>query len=155
LLTKEKELHSPATMVHFYDHIPDDLAEWALKQQVFFIASASLVGAHINLSPKGLPASTLHVFNKNEVGYVDATGSGIETISHIYENGRATIMFCSFDKSPRIMRWFCTGRVVEWDQSEYDGLIKAMGKEEITGARAVILLHVYKGEIDSKSPRKS
>ena len=134
-------------MVHFYDHIPDDLAEWALKQQVFFIASAPLVGAHINLSPKGLPASTLHVFNKNEIGYIDATGSGIETISHIYENGRATIMFCSFDKSPRIMRWFCTGRVVEWDQPEYEGLIKAMGKEEITGARAVILLHVYKGEI--------
>ena len=134
-------------MVHYYDHIPDDLVEWALKQQVFFIASAPLVGSHINLSPKGLPASTLHVFNKNEVGYIDATGSGIETISHIYENGRATIMFCSFDKSPRIMRWFCTGRVVEWDQPEYEGLLKSMGKEEITGARAVIVLHVYKGEI--------
>jgi hypothetical protein len=52
-------------MPHFYDSITPDHADWALKQQVFFIASAPLVGAHINLSPKGLPASTLHVFDGN------------------------------------------------------------------------------------------
>ena len=132
-------------MVHFYDNISDELRDWALQQQVFFIASAPLTGSHVNLSPKGLPASTLHVFDKNTVGYIDATGSGIETISHVYENGRATIMFCSFDKNPRIMRWFCKGRVVEWDMPEYEDLIKQMGKSEITGARAVIMLIVWKG----------
>ena len=132
-------------MVHFYDNISDELRDWALQQQVFFIASAPLTGSHVNLSPKGLPASTLHVFDKNTVGYIDATGSGIETISHVYENGRATIMFCSFDKNPRIMRWFCKGRVVEWDMPEYEDLIKQMGKSEITGARAVIMLNVWKG----------
>ncbi|KAK5130661.1 hypothetical protein LTR08_001871 [Meristemomyces frigidus] len=107
-------------MVHFYDSISDDLRDWALQQQVFFVASAPLTGKHINTSPKGLPASTLTVFDSNHVGYIDATGSGIETISHLYENGRATIMFCSFDKSPRIMRWFCTGKVVEVDDPEFE-----------------------------------
>lgn len=132
-------------MVHFYDNISDDLQEWALKQQVFFIASAPLAGSHVNLSPKGLPATTLSIFDKNTVAYIDATGSGIETISHVYENGRATIMFCSFDKSPRIMRWFCTGRVVEWDTPEFEELLKRMGKEKIAGARAILVFRVWKG----------
>jgi len=91
-------------MVHYYDSISDELRDWALQHQVFFVASAPLAGKHVNVSPKGLPASTLTVFDPNHVGYIDATGSGIETSSHMYENGRATIMFCSFDKSPRIMR---------------------------------------------------
>lgn len=134
-------------MVHYYDAIPDFLSEWAMEQQIFFIASAPLTGQHINLSPKGLPASTLHVFDPNNVGYIDATGSGIETVAHMYENGRATIMFCSFDKAPRIMRWFCKGRVVEWDEPEFEGLLKKMDKKKITGARAIILLNVWKGRI--------
>jgi len=133
-------------MVHYYDSISDELRDWALQQQVFFIASAPLNGNHVNLSPKGLPASTLHVFDKNNVGYIDATGSGIETVSHIYENGRATVMFCSFDKSPRIMRWFCKGKVVEWDDAGFDKLLGKMGKQKIIGTRAVILLHVWKGK---------
>lgn len=60
-------------------------------------------------------------------------------------------MFCSFDKMPRIMRWFCTGRVVEWDQPEYEELVKKMGKEEkvVTGARAVLVFHVYKGMLST------
>lgn len=134
-------------MVHFYDAIPEFLSDWAMQQQVFFIASAPLTGQHINLSPKGLPASTLHVFDPNHVAYIDATGSGIETVAHMYENGRATIMFCSFDKLPRIMRWFCKGRVVEWDQPGFEELLTKMGKEKITGARAVILLDVWQGKL--------
>ena len=133
-------------MVHYYDSIPGSLAEWAMQQQVFFIASAPLVGKHVNLSPKGLPASTLSIFDANHVGYIDATGSGIETISHVYENGRATIMFCSFDKTPRIMRWFCKGSVVEWDQPDFEPTLKRMGKKKYAGTRAIILFEVWKGE---------
>jgi len=132
-------------MVKYYRSISDDHRDWALRQQVFFIASAPLAGRHINLSPKGLPASTLSVFDGNHVAYIDATGSGIETVSHVHENGRATIMFCSFDKAPRIMRWFCRGRVVEYDTPEFEVLSKRMGKTGIDCARAIILLEVFKG----------
>lgn len=69
---------------------------------------------------------------------------GSETISHIYENGRVTIMFCSFGKLPRIMRLFCKGSVVEWDSPRFEPLLKEMGKERIEGARAVLLLDVWK-----------
>lgn len=53
-------------------------------------------------------------------------------------------MFCSFASAPRIMRFFCWGKVVEWDQPGFEGLIGKMGKEKIQGARAVILLDVFK-----------
>lgn len=116
----------------------------ALDQQVFFTASAPLTGKHVNISPKGLPSSTFSIFDPNHAAYVDATGSGSESISHVYENGRITIMFCSFATSPRILRFFCTGKVVEWDDVRFEGLLKRMGKERIEGARAVILLDVFK-----------
>jgi len=132
------------TMPKFFDSISDDLAAWALKQPVFFTASAPLRGKHVNISPKGLPSSTFTIFSPNSCAYVDATGSGSETISHIYENGRVTIMFCSFGTMPRIMRFYCTGRVVEWDQPEFEVLLGKMGKTKIEGARAIICLDVWK-----------
>jgi hypothetical protein len=132
-----------------YDSISSDHQNWALRQDLFFIASAPLVGRHINLSPKGQPSSTLTIFDGNHVGYLDATGSGIETVSHVYENGRATLMFCSFAASPRIMRWFCKGRVIEIDHPEYSHWLAKMGKEEYPCTRAIILLDVFKGRFAS------
>ena len=131
-------------MVHYYDTISPELQEWAMKQAVFFIASAPLRGKHINVSPKGLPATSFSILNPNLCGYVDATGSGIETVSHIQENARATIMFCSFETSPRIMRFFCKGRVIAWDDPSFDSWRERMGKSQFAGMRAVILLHVWK-----------
>ena len=131
-------------MVQFFDSISPALSEWALRQPIFFTASAPLVGKHINISPKGLPSTTFTIFDGNHAAYVDATGSGAETISHIYENGRVTIMFCSFETSPRIMRFFCTGKVVEWDEPAFEPLLAKMGGKRVEGARAVILLNVWK-----------
>ena len=53
-------------------------------------------------------------------------------------------MFCSFARAPRIMRFFCKGSVVEWDDGRFEGLLRKMGKKRIEGARAVILLDVLK-----------
>lgn len=131
-------------MVKYYDSIGPELEEWALKQAVFFTASAPLTGRHVNISPKGLPSSSFSILNPNFCAYVDATGSGNETISHLLENGRVTIMFCSFEASPRIMRFFCTGHVVEWNEPGYEGWLKRMATKEVPGARAVILLDVFK-----------
>ena len=120
----------------------------AMAQQVFFTASAPLSGRHVNISPKGLPSSTFSILSPKTAAYIDATGSGSETIAHVYENGRVTIMFCSFGPSPRIMRFFCTGKVIEWDQKGFDGLVEKLleGREieKPMGARAVIWLEVFK-----------
>jgi hypothetical protein len=131
-------------MPAFFDSISDDIADWAMNQAVFFTASAPLAGKHVNISPKGLPADTLKVLSPNSVAYMDFTGSGSETIAHVYENGRLTLMFCSFGPAPRILRFFCTGTVVEWDDPAFDGLLRKMGKVRLPAARAIILLDVFK-----------
>ncbi|KJF60404.1 pyridoxamine phosphate oxidase [Coccidioides immitis RS] len=133
-------------MVKYYPSISPDFQDWILAQPVFFVASAPLTGKHINVSPKGLPSSSLSVLNPNEVAYIDSTGSGNETLSHIRENGRCTIMFCSFDVSPRIMRLFCRGEVAEWNEPAFQTMLgrMALEKEFVQGARAVMRLDVFK-----------
>jgi hypothetical protein len=132
-------------MVQFYNSITEDLGAWAQRQSVFFTASAPLAGKHVNISPKGLPSSSFSILGPTQAAYVDATGSGSETISHVYENGRITIMFCSFDTSPRILRFFCKGKVIEWDQPEFETTWRKMGiTKPVEGARAIILLDVFK-----------
>ncbi|KAL7919745.1 hypothetical protein ACQKWADRAFT_329371 [Trichoderma austrokoningii] len=138
-------------MVHFYKSLSGDLKTWALQQQMFFIASAPLNGQHVNLSPKGLTQSTFHIFDPNHAAYLDTVGSGVETISHLYENKRATLMFCSLDGKPRIMRLFCTGSVVEQTDSRFSKLMQSIGqKGEFPGIRAVIMLEIFKADLQNK-----
>ncbi|KKZ65220.1 hypothetical protein EMCG_08928 [[Emmonsia] crescens] len=132
-------------MVAFFDSISPDLHAWLLRQPLFFVASAPSTGAHVNLSPKGLPATSLAVLSPTKVAYLDATGSGNESISHLRENGRLTVMFCSFDASPRILRLFCRGSVVEWNEPEFHPMLARMQMADkyVEGARAVIVLDVF------------
>jgi hypothetical protein len=134
-------------MVHFYKSLPEDLRIWALQQKIFFTASAPLNGQHVNLSPKGLLQATFHIFDPNHVAYLDTAGSGIETVSHIYENKRVTLMFCSLDGRPRIMRLFCTGTVVERTDTKFTDVMQSMGQEEFPGIRAIIMLEIFKVRI--------
>ncbi|EGO24455.1 hypothetical protein SERLADRAFT_467802 [Serpula lacrymans var. lacrymans S7.9] len=128
-------------MVQYYDHIPDNLAEWINKQHMFWTASAPLnPTGHVNLSPKSMPGS-FQILNQNKVFYEDITGSGIETISHLRENGRITIMFNAFEGPPRILRIFGTGHVHEYGSLEYDELIPPETRKP--GSRAAIVVDVY------------
>ncbi|EFR03723.1 pyridoxamine phosphate oxidase [Nannizzia gypsea CBS 118893] len=132
-------------MVKFYPSIEPDHQEWMLKQPVFFVASAPSRGRHINISPKGLPSTSLAILSPNQAAYLDATGSGNETLSHVHENGRITVMFCSFEASPRILRLFCTGKVIEHDDPAFKGWLSKMGLADryIVSARAVIALDIF------------
>jgi hypothetical protein len=56
--------------------------------------------------------TAFRVFSENEVGYMDLISSGNETSAHTLENGRITIMFCSFDDKPLILRLYGKGRAV-------------------------------------------
>src|ERR1700733_1874196 len=112
-------------MVTFYDELTPELTDFINAQQVLFTGSAPLhiPRSHVNVSPKGLADSTFTVVNPKRVWYQDATGSGsescllltlgAETIAHIYDNGRITIMFCAFDGEPKIVRLFGRGKVYE------------------------------------------
>ncbi|KAI0042003.1 hypothetical protein FA95DRAFT_1564788 [Auriscalpium vulgare] len=123
-----------------YDHIPADLITWALQQHVFWVATAPLsANGHVNLSPKGV-SGTFHVVNQNKVWYEDLTGSGVETISHLRENKRITIMFNAFEGGPRILRLFGTGTVHEFGTTEYEALLPQ--DQRNPGSRAVIVVDV-------------
>ena len=83
-------------MGKLHSEITRDFRAFIDRQHVFFVATApSGTGGHINLSPKGLDA--LRVLGPREVAYLDSIGSGAETIAHLRDNGRITLMFCAFD----------------------------------------------------------
>jgi len=75
----------------------------------------------INCSPKGL--DTFRVISPTEVIYLDLTGSGIETIAHLQENGRIVVMFCAFTGSPQILRIHGQGTVYLPDTPEFQGWV--------------------------------
>lgn len=92
-----------------HPEIDGRLAAWLGEQPVFFVATAARDG-HVNVSPKGLDG-TFAVLGPHAVAYLDLTGSGVETIAHLRENGRITLMFCAFDAKPRVVRLHGSGRV--------------------------------------------
>ena len=54
-------------------------------------------------------------------------------------------MFCSFTAQPRILHLFCKGRVIEVDEEgEFEARVKRMGGKVVVGARAGIVLDVFK-----------
>ncbi|KAJ6264943.1 Pyridoxamine 5'-phosphate oxidase [Drechslerella dactyloides] len=124
-------------MPKFYPALDPNLTSWALSQPLFFTATAPLTGSHVNLSPKGLPTASLAIPTPSTLLYIDSTGSGCETISHLYENGRITILFLSFDASPRIMRLFCRGRVVEKGTAEYQSLLPHLGASKSSSSETI------------------
>lgn len=109
-------------MAKTFDVITDDLRTFIGEQKVFFVATAPLIpDGHINVSPKGL-SGTFAILDDRTIAYLDLTGSGVETIAHLRENGRICVMFCAFDGRPRIVRVHGAGDVVEPGDREFAAL---------------------------------
>jgi hypothetical protein len=109
-----------------YAELDERLTKFISRQSVFFVATAPCLtqdgsGGHVNVSPKGY-RDTFAVLGPMRVAYLDLTGSGAETIAHLQQNGRVTIMFCSFDKQCKILRLYGAGRIVLPDTPEWSGL---------------------------------
>jgi len=110
-------------MAKTYDAFVPKIRDFIEKQKVFFVATAP-AGAegHVNLSPKGIQG-TFAIVDDRTIAYLDFTGSGVETIAHIRENGRICVMFCAFDGAPRIVRVHGTGDAIEPGDPEFDSLV--------------------------------
>jgi len=114
--------------------ITPPIRDWIARQHMFFVATAPLDGdGRVNLSPKGL--DTLRVLDDETVAYLDLTGSGIETVAHVRENERITLMWCAFEGPPRIVRVHGRGEVLALDDPRVAGQFDAL-----PGARSVILV---------------
>lgn len=78
-----------------YERIDGRLKKFIEAQPMFFTATAPLAAdGHVNLSPKGR-AGTWRVLDEQRVAYLDFGGSHAETIAHLRENGRITLMWCT------------------------------------------------------------
>src|SRR3954470_7066905 len=129
-------------MAKEFSHLDSSLREFIEAQAVFFVATAPSEGGRINLSPKGY-GDTFAVLDEHTVAYLDLFGSGVETIAHLRDNGRITLMFCSFTRNSRILRLFGTGRVVRPDDVEFDSL-RTHFESLPQGLRAAIVIDVQR-----------
>jgi hypothetical protein len=104
-----------------YDRIDERLSEFLAAQHVFFVATAPLsADGHLNLSPKGL--ETFRILGPRTVAYLDLTGSGVETVAHVRENGRIVLLFCAFEGPPKIVRLHGRGRVMLPEEADFEPL---------------------------------
>jgi hypothetical protein len=122
-----------------YEQIDETLAAWMMAQPLWFLATAPLdAEGLVNVSPRG--HDTFSVLGPLTVGWVDLTGSGVETIAHLRENGRICVMFASFDQRPRIVRLHGRGRVCLAGDPLYEQVVSAHPAHPAT--RAVIVVDV-------------
>jgi hypothetical protein len=121
-----------------YEQLNTDLQTFIAEQHLFFVATAPLEEGRINLSPKGV--DTLRVLNERQVAYLDLTGSGNETAAHLHQNGRLTIMFCSFGRKPLILRLYGRGQVIRPHHPRWTELAPQL--PSVAGARQIILLDI-------------
>lgn len=129
-------------MGQVYEAVDGRLREFVLAQPVFFVATApSGSDGHVNVSPKGMKGC-FAVLGERRVAYVDFTGSGAETIAHLRDNGRITVMFCAFEGPPKIVRLHGRGTVVLPDDPRFGELYAAFDIDDDHGLRSVIVVDV-------------
>lgn len=123
-----------------YTEIDDRIQRWISRQQLFFVSTAPLQSdGHVNCSPKGL--DSLAVLGPRQLAYVDVGGSGIETVAHLKENGRITIMLCAFDGPPKIFRFYGYGKVIEPHQANFTSLLEKFPSQP--SVRNIITIDVH------------
>lgn len=129
-------------MAKTYEVLDAKLTAFIQRQKIFFTGSAPLqADGHINLSPKGM--DSFLVCDEANVAFMNFTGSGNETAAHLLENGRLVIMFCSFDKTPLILRLYGRGGVVYPDAPDWPQWQARFGGAD-PGHRQVITMQISK-----------
>jgi len=113
-----------------FEELTDKHIQFIENQHLFFIGTACAEG-FINVSPKGM--DSFRVINHSKVVWLNLTGSGNETASHVLEDGRMTVMFCSFDNQPLILRLYGHANVIHPRDKNWKDLITLF--PESAGAR--------------------
>jgi hypothetical protein len=118
-----------------YNKLTDKLIDFIKAQKMFFVATAPRSDdGHVNVSPKGY--DSLVVIDEETVAWLDLGGSGVETMAHLKENGRITIMFCAFEGPANIVRLYGKGEAVQFDDPRFPELLKLFPAFE--KARAIV-----------------
>lgn len=119
------------------DAITEQLADFISQQPMFFVATAAADG-RVNVSPKGM--ETLRVVEPGRIVWLNLSGSGNETAAHVRQNGRMTLMWCSYSEMPLIVRVYGTARAIHPRDSEWTELAGLFA--ELGGSRQIFDLAV-------------
>lgn len=123
-----------------YKTISEDNAAFIKAQKLLFLASCS--GGEVNISPKGYDC--FRVLDQSTALYLDYPGSGNRLARDISAGGEVTVMFCAFEGSPKILRLFCDGDLVEKTDTRFDELLKLhFGHVPVNDIRRLVSLKVY------------
>ena len=119
-------------MAQFFDSLTDELTRFIEAQHMFFVGTAARDGT-VNVSPKGM--DSLKVLSPSRVIWLNVTGSGNESAAHTLQNPRMTIMFCSFEAKPLILRLYGQARAVHQNDDDWTELSEHLPK--LAGARQI------------------
>jgi len=120
-----------------YSEIPGKQLKFIAQQKMYFVATAT-ADSRVNISPKGM--DSLVVLHSNRVLWLNVTGSGNESAAHLQQNDRMTIMFCSFDKVPLILRLYGKARMILTSDKDWDEYYAHF--EPLAGARQIFDMSV-------------
>ena len=124
-------------MARFYPELEARHCDFIAAQKLFFTASGT-ADSRINLSPKGM--DSLRVLSPSRVDYLDLTGSGNETAAHLKHDGRMTLMWCSFDADPLILRVYGRGQAVRRQDAAWGELHRHF--PALPGERQLIVVDI-------------
>ena len=119
-------------MAKFYEELNETLTKFIEKQKIFFVATADSDG-RINLSPKGY--DSLRILGPTKIAWLNLTGSGNETATHLLDQNRLTLMFCAFEDPPLILRIYGSAKTIHRDEPGWSELYELFG--DFVGARQI------------------
>jgi hypothetical protein len=120
-----------------YSELDDKQIAFIAAQHLFFVGTAAESG-RVNLSPKG--RDSLKVLGPNKLLWLNLTGSGNETAAHLQRVNRMTVMICSYDKQPLILRLYGTAKTIHPRDAQWQDMIGQF--PETTGARQIYEMEI-------------
>jgi len=100
-----------------FSELSEQHVKFISEQKIYFVGTAAESG-NVNLSPKG--GDSLRVINSREIAWLNLTGSGNESASHVLKNPRMTLMFCAFEGKPLILRAYGEAKVLHQQDRGWD-----------------------------------
>lgn len=125
-------------MAKQFNQITDDHRTFIEKQKLFFVGTAAPDG-RVNISPKGM-SNSFRILGPNRVVWLSVAGSGNESAAHVARNNRMTVMFCSFEEAPLILRLYGAAETIYPRHDRWNSLITEF--PAIPGTRQIFDLTV-------------
>ncbi len=120
-----------------FTKIEPELRDFLECQKIFFVATAAPNG-RINLAPKDM--TSLRVISPDRILWLNLTGTENETAAHLRESERMTLMWCSFERKPMILRAYGRARAIHRHDPEWGERVAAL--PPTPGARQYIDMEV-------------